>query len=361
MRAHTIALGILLTVSAAQTPAQAPPPATAPRPGTSQPAATPSAAPTGLVVGSGNFFSPIVQDLDKAVAFYRDGLGLDVQGEQGDAASNLALRSMFGLPDAVLRWQIARPPVVRGGVEIVEVSKAGGKPLERRYQDPGAFTLIVFVRDIDATLARLEKLGAAVTTVGGAPVSVPFGEQRARLVMVKDPAGHFVELVQPDQPPATTAPATANVVGVRVRLTVDDVERSMRLYRDALGMKALNTPAFRDDPVVARALGVEGAQYRFGTLEVPTTGLVFEVMDFKGIDRRKVEGRIQDPGSTRFQLLVRDIDAAIAELKKVGGEVVSTGGVPLELPAGNTKIKVAIAREPDNLFIVLIQTPPATR
>jgi len=33
-------------------------------------------APTGLVVGSGNYFSPIVADLEKAIAFYRDGLGL---------------------------------------------------------------------------------------------------------------------------------------------------------------------------------------------------------------------------------------------------------------------------------------------
>ena len=35
-----------------------------------------AAQDSGLVVGSGNFFSPIVANLDKAVAFYRDGLGL---------------------------------------------------------------------------------------------------------------------------------------------------------------------------------------------------------------------------------------------------------------------------------------------
>jgi hypothetical protein len=36
-------------------------------------------APTGLIVARATF-SPIVSDLDAAVAFYRDGLGLDVQG-----------------------------------------------------------------------------------------------------------------------------------------------------------------------------------------------------------------------------------------------------------------------------------------
>ena len=41
--------------------------------------------PTGLIVGSGNFFSPIVSDLEKAVAFYRDAVGLDVMGTPANA------------------------------------------------------------------------------------------------------------------------------------------------------------------------------------------------------------------------------------------------------------------------------------
>ena len=42
-----------------------------------QPAAAP--APTGLVVGSGNYFSPIVADLEKAIAFY-GAIGFQFQG-----------------------------------------------------------------------------------------------------------------------------------------------------------------------------------------------------------------------------------------------------------------------------------------
>ena len=69
--------------------------------------ATPGAG-SALVVGSGNYFSPIVRDLDEAVAFYRDGLGLQIQGATGDAAANPALRDMFGLPSAGIRWAIAQ-------------------------------------------------------------------------------------------------------------------------------------------------------------------------------------------------------------------------------------------------------------
>jgi catechol 2,3-dioxygenase-like lactoylglutathione lyase family enzyme len=315
--------------------------------------------PTGLVVGSGNFFSPIVQDLDKAVAFYRDGIGFETQGQPANANENPALRNMFGLPDAHLRWTVARAPGMQSGVEIVEISAAGGKPLQRRMQDSGAFTLIVFVRDIDATLARVKSLGAPVISTGTVPATLPFGAGKtARMVMVQDPDGHFVELVQPEEMPASQAPAAANVVDVRVRLTVDDVDRSMQLYRDALGLKVVSAPALRDDATVSAALGVSGAQYRAGIMQVPTSGLTFEVIDFKGIDHRAVRGRLQDPGSTRIQFRVRDVDAAVAAFEKFGAEVVSAGGAPLELPVPGGSLKVAIVREPDNLFVVLIQAPP---
>src|SRR5262249_43395832 len=80
-------------------------------------------APTGLVVNSGNYFSPIVSDLEKAIAFY-GAIGFQFQGEPANADANPQLRAMFGLPDARLRYQIGRAPSIAGGVEIIEVSKA---------------------------------------------------------------------------------------------------------------------------------------------------------------------------------------------------------------------------------------------
>lgn len=317
------------------------------------------AAAQGLVVGSGNFFSPIVADLDRAIAFYRDGLGLDIGGAPNDAAANPALRDMFGLPDARIRWVIARTPAAQGGVEIIEIASADGRALARSMQDPGAFTLLLIVRDMDGVLERLARLGAPIVSAGGAPAVVPMGGGRtARMVMVRDPDGHFVEIVEPDEPPPNDGAATPNVVEVRVRLTVADLERALRLYRDTLGLEALSTSELTDNATVAGALGAPGARFRFGMLRMPTSGLVFEVIEFAGLERLTVLGRIQDWGSTRIQLRVRDVDATIAALAPFGGTVVSTGGRPLELPAGERKLKVAIVRDPDNLFLVLIETPP---
>jgi hypothetical protein len=58
---------------------------------------------------------------------------------------------------------------------------------------------------------------------------------------------------------------------------------------------------------------------------------------------------------------VRDLDAAIAALERAGGEVVSTGGRPVALPAGTSPLRAAIVRDPSNLFVVLIETPAAAR
>jgi predicted enzyme related to lactoylglutathione lyase len=345
LKAKTLAVatGLLLVAAGARAQTPAPPAAL---------------APSGPIVGSGNFFSPIVGDLDKAIAFYRDGIGLDITGAPANADSNPALRNMFGLPDAQIRWSVGRPPAMRTGVEIVEIKNAGGKAVERRIQDPGAFTLIVVVRDVDAAFARVKQLGAPVVTSGGAPVS--FGTSlKVRAVIVKDPDGHFVQLTQPDPLPAATVPDPPNVIGVRVRLTVEDAEKAMQLYWDAMGIRGLTPGTFNSDKAVLDLMGVKGGQYRLSTAQIPTSGLRLDFLDFKNIDRRAVRASIQDPGSTRMQLQVRDVDEAVAMLKRDGGAVVSTGGTTVELPGrGGATTKVAIVRDPNNLFVVLLQAAP---
>ena len=320
----------------------------------SQTAGPAAANADGLVVGSGNYFSPIVRDLDAAVAFYRDGLGLEVQGPPGDAAANPALRDMFGLPDARIRWTIARTPAAAGGVEIVEISNAGGRRLDRKLQDPGANCLVVTVRDLDSTLGRLRKLAAPVVSVGGEPVTIG---QNTRIVIVRDPDGNFVELSQPAELPVS-APPNTNVIGVRVRLAVPDAAAAARLYQKDLGLQE-RAPIgeYGNNDAVLRALGLTNGKYRVVQQNVPGSGLMFDFVDFAGTERRTVAGRLQDFGSTRVQLRVRDLDAAIAAFKRAGGEVVSTGGRPVALPAGTSTLRAAIVRDPSNLFVVLIEAP----
>jgi catechol 2,3-dioxygenase-like lactoylglutathione lyase family enzyme len=179
--------------------------------------------------------------------------------------------------------------------------------------------------------------------------------------LVQDPAGHFVEILQTANPRPAAAGENANIVGVRVRHTVESLERSLRLYQGALGLQGpAEVPPYTTDSNVTRMLGLpQGTQWRYMTLTVPTSGLPIELIEFKGARRPAEPARIQDAGSTRIQLRVADIDAAVAALTQAGGTFMSTGGTPLDLPAGNRTLKVSIVRDPDDLFIVLIQAPPA--
>jgi predicted enzyme related to lactoylglutathione lyase len=316
-------------------------------------------APTGLVVGSGNFFSPIVSDLDRSAAFYRDGLGFEAAGAISDAANNAPLRNMFGLPDAQLRWLVARPAGMRNGVEIVEVKNASGHATARNVQDPGAVTIVLAVRDIETLLARLTKLGGTIVTTTGAPVDATLGGAPARAALVRSPDSHFLQLVQRSRAGAAGADDRAPLVGeVRVRLTVENVDRAMRLYRDDLGLQQQSVGAFVGDRAIMQMLGLGGGAFRQAITQVPGSGLFMQFIEFKDVERRTVAANIQDPGSTRVQLQVKDLDAAMKAVVRAGGHVVSSGEMPVQLPGGAGRtIKAAVVRDPDNLFLVLIEAP----
>jgi predicted enzyme related to lactoylglutathione lyase len=321
-------------------------------------APTPPGAAAPLVLGSGNFFSPIVADLEKSAAFYRDGLGFAVTGQPSDAANNAPLRHMFGVPDAQLRWAIARPAFMRGGVEIVEVKNIASHALTRNVQDPGAVTLVLAVRDIDGVVTHLSKLGGSIVTPTGGPLDVTLGGAPARAALVKTPDGHFLQLVQRPNGSADAGNAETPVTEVRVRLTVDNVDRAISLYRDDLGLQQQSVGSFTGDRAVLQMLGLRGGAYRQAITQVPSTRLFVQFIEFKDVERRTISGGIQDPGSTRIQLQVRDLDAAMKAVVRAGGKVVSTGGMPVQLPAGRGgTIKAAVVRDPDNLFLVLIEAP----
>ena len=120
-------------------------------------------------------------------------------------------------------------------------------------QDPGAVTLILLVRDLDAAFAKLKAAGVPVVTTGGAPLAMST-TNKTRAIIVQDPDGHFVELAQLDPLPATAAPASSNVIGIRLRVTVADMDGTLRFYRERLGLTGELRPSRR-----AAGVGDDGA------------------------------------------------------------------------------------------------------
>jgi catechol 2,3-dioxygenase-like lactoylglutathione lyase family enzyme len=317
------------------------------------------AFPAAGAVSGACHVSPIVSDLDRSARFYHDLLGMELSSTPPRGPlpwdTSRELLDLHGLPKARLRYIAARIPGVRCGIELVEFGQVDRKPVRPRLQDPGAVTLILLVRDIEAAFARLKAAGVPVVTTGGAPVT-PSPTSKTRAVIVKDPDGQFVELAQLDPLPATTVPASSNIIDIRFRITVGDLEQSVQFYRDHLGITA-SPGAFAHSTGVMAMMGLpEMAEYRLAMTPVPGSMLILEFLELRGLDRAAVRPRVQDPGAYRLQLDVEDIDATLAALKAAGSQVISSTASPVRMTFGRPW-RLAVARDLNNLFLILQQGP----
>ena len=319
--------------------------------------------PAGDVVGVGNFIH-VVSNLDKSLEFYHEVLGMDLQRAPGaqppagprpflSAPEVPRLYNAIGAQYRVLSALVPESPMRAELVEFKDVDRTAVRP---RVQDPGASILVLTVRELAPIMARVKSSAATVVTSGGGVVPVGDGSQA---VLLSDPDGFFVELVQHAATPPTKGLAEGNFLDVSFAFVVSDTSRMTRVFKDALGFD-LQTGAFRTDKNLEKLLGVRSMQVRRTTTIVPGTSFPVEFLEFKGTDRKPVHSRLQDPGSAVLRLLVRDVDASVKRLGLSDIKIASAGGEVITLPGGGSTIRAAIASAPDNLFVQVLQaaTPP---
>jgi catechol 2,3-dioxygenase-like lactoylglutathione lyase family enzyme len=301
------------------------------------------------VIGSGSF-SPIVANLQKTLAFYAL-LGFEVPEGTTDKPQpfsvNPRLHSMLGTNGANERHVNARIP---GGFALEPIEFAGidQRPARPRIQDPGAITLVVYARDVDALLAKATQAGIPVLTPGGKPVALA----GRRAVLVADPDGRPVELRQVDPLPETTAAATSNVVGARLSMTVANTDRTMQLYRDRFGFRFEGKPRFIADADLQALAGLKGGEIRHSVMVAPGERMTFELLEFKGLESTPLRGRIQDPGSARIQLRVRQIHKVLGMVSAMGSRAITTSDKPVPVPPNFLGV---IVPDTDNLYLTLIE------
>jgi predicted enzyme related to lactoylglutathione lyase len=315
------------------------------------PQTAPNAAPpSDVVIGSGSF-SPIVTDLERSLKFYSDLVGSPAPATLPAWSTDPALLNFLGAPTSQIRFSSVRIPGSSLTVEIVEYKDIDRKPVRPRLSDPGAVRLILIVRDLESLLIQRKTLYVPIVRLGGSTASLP-NHDAGRAAMIQDPDGFYIELLQPDVLPATTAPATSNVIGARFGLTIDNTDQTMKVYRDLLGFQPQIDADFSSEKPLLDLMNTPGAKIRRSLATIPGSAVQVEFLEFKEFVRKPIGARIQDPGATRLQLRVRDADATVKALVAAGGTVVTTGGDGG--PILMSGLRVAIVREPNNLFLVIM-------
>jgi catechol 2,3-dioxygenase-like lactoylglutathione lyase family enzyme len=297
------------------------------------------------------------ESLEKTVPFYRDVLGLPVNGARDpltqqpqkldeDMSKFTATKGMS------FRGATFRIPNAAFGFELTEFTGGSRKPVRPNLQDIGAATLALQVRDIEKVVAKVKASGASIVTAGGAPVN-PSGNPNSKLreIVVRDPDGFFVELQQPDPLPAA-ANAGDSILGASVQFSIEDSAKTVAFLRDAIGFNARPTGALGTNPVVANLIGLPAAQWRITHGSIPGTTLDFGLIEYSGVTRAKVVAGAEDPGSPAFTMVVRDINAAVDQWVKAGGTVATTGGKAIVRANGAGNVFV---RDVNGLMWELIQ------
>jgi len=281
-----------------------------------------------------------VDSLDKTVPFYRDVIGLPVNGTrdplaQQPQALNEDMSKFTATKGAKFRAATFRIPNANFGFELTEFTGIARKSGQPRLQDIGTATLALTVRDMDKMVTKLKAANAVIVTAGGAPVN-PSGNATSKMreMLIRDPDGFFVQLRQPDPLPASAADTTGDILGGSVQLSIEDSAKTVAFLRDAIGFTAQPTGQLATNAVVANLINLPGSQWRITHGSIPGTTLDFGLIEYVGVPRVKFSPGAEDPGSPAFTMVVRNIDAAVDQWKKAGGTVATTGGLPIKQTSG---------------------------
>jgi len=152
-------------------------------------------APLDPAVGVGGpaYAGIVVQDVERELRFYRDGLGLEKKRDM--ELRQPELLAAAGLPtDAVVRFvQVFAPGTTSGQLTLIDLGDKGARNANIRPPARGLVLWTFPVRDILATRDRVRAAGGVVIAGPLATTTPLMGTYQA--LTVRTPAGVLLELV----------------------------------------------------------------------------------------------------------------------------------------------------------------------
>jgi catechol 2,3-dioxygenase-like lactoylglutathione lyase family enzyme len=295
-----------------------------------------------------------VDDLDTTLAFYREVFGLN--GTPNDFP-NPAVPLLTDAPGVTLRLSMMPLPGAMR-FELTHFKGLERKPGRAAYTDPGAASIVLYVRDLDVVLANAKKANAAIVTTGGSPVEIATAKGKARSIVMRDPDGFFVQVVQ--ETPAPGAPE-GNVHRVSLAYTVESAEGTLRFYNGMLGLELSGPSAFSKDPATLKLVGAPaGTEFRKLTGVLPGPPASVEFTEFRNLPRTKFHLRVRDPGAPAMAVQVNNLSGMIDLMKAAGVHVISANGQIVDFGGGTHTIFV---EDPNGMNIEVFERSgaPAAR
>ena len=295
-----------------------------------------------------------VDDLDTTLAFYRDVFGIEGKAQE---FANPSVPLLTNAPGVTLRLSMVGLP---GGTrfEFTHFKGLERQPGVPEYTDPGAASLVLYVRDLDVLVAAAKKANAKIATTGGAPIEITTATGKVRSIVFRDPDGFFLQLVE--EAPAAGAP-DGNVHRVSLAYTMEDAAATKSFYTGMMGVELAGSATFTQDPALAKLVGApENVEFRklTGTLLPSAT---IEFTEFRGVPRTKFHLRVRDPGAPALCVQVDNIVGMVGQMKAAGVNLISANGELVDFGNGVHNIFV---EDPNGMNIELFeraaapQTPP---
>ena len=274
-----------------------------------------------------------VDDLDTTLAFYRDVFGLNGMPQD---FPNPAVPLLTNAPGVTLRLSMMRLPGMQ--FELTHFMGLERKPARAAYTDPGAGSIVFYVRDLDTVVANAKKANAPIVTTGGAPVEITTAKGKARSILLRDPDGFFIQAVQ--ELPDAGAPQ-GNVHRVSLAYTMESAEATSKFYSGMLGVELSSPSAWSKDSATLKLIGApKGTEFRTLTGVMPGPQVPIEFTEFRGVPRTKFHLRVRDPGAPAMAVQVNDLTGKIAEMKAAGVNIISTNGQIVDFGGGTHTIFV---------------------
>ena len=299
-----------------------------------------------------------VGDLERSIAFFTGVLQFEEVWEREVAGPDYErLHGVFGA-----RMRMARLRLGDEHLDLVEYLAPQGRPFppDSRSHDRWFQHVAIIASDMDRAYAHLREHGVRHASTGPQtlPESIP-AAAGIRAFYFKDPDGHALEILQFPEgkgDPKWRRKGDRLFLGIdHTAIVVGDTEASLRLYRDALGLRVAGE---------SENLGVEqehlnnvfGARLRITGLRA-AAGPGIEFLEYLApSDGRPApyDMKPNDLAHWQTRLVTADAERAAGAVRAAGGRWVSPGAVRVEDAAlGFTA--GALARDPDGHGLLLVE------